>query len=1390
MMEGHLPPLKGVSATWLRTSFTSWVVDIIFPILCGVGLFLLILPCLKSDPSSPPARQKGNVRKSQVQRRGKSRSRKKSTTLKACREFLQEAEEARGLLSLLQSHQGKPPDQDRAPHLLYQDFLGEQHEPALARVHQPHERDASPAIFTSPASPAPLPSASCLSQEPHELHSDLQRIPAGPVPESTPPAAKTFVFLSSLHGRSQQEHVSHRPQETSFWGDPTCRQLEADGSLFVSSDVRKLLEILISKRVEQMWKAKEDGSLLKEMHPGHCLNSLGNLLRSPRDKQATTISQPLCGLKNKPVQPLHPQQLSYPKVFGDHLEQEYSQLFWGLPSLHSESLVANAYVSRKPLKFKIPSVKFNISSSSPVQIQSLPQHLAQPHKLETPHHVPCFPTKQPISSPSEVRTCKTACPTSQQRARSIIPTYNEQMEWPFQKPEKARRAILSRCQKSQELTGQPTLNHPQGNQEDTTSCCTFQEKTGSILSTENQQIEWPLQKQQEQRRTLVSHFPNPQEVTGQPTPKLPQGSQASHTYKASSTVPGYSISSKLREPPKQQSQVRYFKDKCQDGPPYRAQASWKVIQPQEQFLQTCQCQAKDRHQHCQTCQSSVFTGIGNNEEQIMGSMRSRRIFGKGSIRFKLDKPIKNVGQDRKCSKDIVWSPGSTSMKFLESKKSESSLTTSGKGDCENYVTKSSNKKHLEKNLKAHLGRKLGQIQEGKIPVKVRRSLFAVNCAAPKFDTHPKPRNCTTSKGQRSFTDTTRELSFLDPHIRLMLETHIIRFRVRQKWGLHLQALEPRNLNLGAVQSSALTQSAFSTSAVRESGAKLRAKAADFLRELPWKGQREKVMTKKPVPTLEKCPLSPSPTHKEVQRALKATPCGSNRKSSVAPLTGQPGRLPAQPLTYNLPGRNWQSRTVHGAGKDCLELSSRQAMTKYEPWEDRGDLGSPDPCCSTRTFMINAGSQSPREKKTKEAGEAKEKVSTWEVSVGTSVAAKSHINVSLKSLESLGMKKTPSPCENSTDQHPGEPRQKRRITKELELKVEVESENQPQDTTTNIIQQDIPPVLLSDTDVPTSRGPLSISQSVSTSDISAAFQEPYDPLSRKRSSQGQQEPRIPKMKDPHKSVIKTFDSPNRREVCKRPKPGEKERIAGQKILPAHGRSHPAQDRETGDTLGIKSSPLLPKKGQVPPENHVKKMVCLSPNKKGKGWGDYLQKVKPSSAISQSKGTVISRYFVEKKEQEARAIMTFVAKILADKLRLHYGRGSLELSWAREDAQTLVGRRSPGRKSPLYLEERRVVTEVDFGHQVNPKDQRHLISNRCVRDRDSNWDSPPRKPVSLGSPCQVRPSVAGASGHLHHYPTERDLEKCVSSCQPGHDSHTFYGAKTFLLQRCQFVQRKVV
>ena len=55
--------LKSIIATLLRSSSTSWLTDIILAFLCGLGLFLLLLPCLQSNPYLPPSRKHRNIRK-------------------------------------------------------------------------------------------------------------------------------------------------------------------------------------------------------------------------------------------------------------------------------------------------------------------------------------------------------------------------------------------------------------------------------------------------------------------------------------------------------------------------------------------------------------------------------------------------------------------------------------------------------------------------------------------------------------------------------------------------------------------------------------------------------------------------------------------------------------------------------------------------------------------------------------------------------------------------------------------------------------------------------------------------------------------------------------------------------------------------------------------------------------------------------------------------------------------------------------------------------------------------------------------------------------------------------------------------------------------------------
>nr|XP_044635385.1 uncharacterized protein LOC123289459 [Equus asinus] len=82
-METPILDLKSIVATWLSSSSASWVIGTILRILYGLGLFLLFFPCPKRNLPSQLTYKRGNVRKRQVEPRGRSsRSRKKRGALK------------------------------------------------------------------------------------------------------------------------------------------------------------------------------------------------------------------------------------------------------------------------------------------------------------------------------------------------------------------------------------------------------------------------------------------------------------------------------------------------------------------------------------------------------------------------------------------------------------------------------------------------------------------------------------------------------------------------------------------------------------------------------------------------------------------------------------------------------------------------------------------------------------------------------------------------------------------------------------------------------------------------------------------------------------------------------------------------------------------------------------------------------------------------------------------------------------------------------------------------------------------------------------------------------------------------------------------------------------
>jgi hypothetical protein len=92
----------------------------------------------------------------------------------------------------------------------------------------------------------------------------------------------------------------------------------------------------------------------------------------------------------------------------------------------------------------------------------------------------------------------------------------------------------------------------------------------------------------------------------------------------------------------------------------------------------------------------------------------------------------------------------------------------------------------------------------------------------------KPIHKAPSEGQPSRVNTSQELSFLDPKSHQVLETGMIRYRVRHRWDPHLQVLESMNVNLSEAPASPFPQPA-----IPSSGDYV-AKVANFLEELPQK----------------------------------------------------------------------------------------------------------------------------------------------------------------------------------------------------------------------------------------------------------------------------------------------------------------------------------------------------------------------------------------------------------------------------------------------------------------------------------------------------------------------------------------------------------------------------
>ncbi|KAM7320879.1 hypothetical protein ACRRTK_020132 [Alexandromys fortis] len=213
---------------------------------------------------------------------------------------------------------------------------------------------------------SPLLHLGSLSPPPAE-NTTIKRVPG---------SCQNLVHSNLSHGESLQEDLSLTIQEASSWTGPTYRQIEAGEPSFINPDIQQMLEVQIRKRVEvKVWKGQ------RKERSDHALGCMNHMPQSWSRKQATTASHPFWSRNCQSEQFTGHQQFFNRAVLANELKDKRSQVFWNLPFLHNESLVATVNMAGSPLDS--PSILSNgLSTYIPVEVRAnIPPQLFPPKSL-------------------------------------------------------------------------------------------------------------------------------------------------------------------------------------------------------------------------------------------------------------------------------------------------------------------------------------------------------------------------------------------------------------------------------------------------------------------------------------------------------------------------------------------------------------------------------------------------------------------------------------------------------------------------------------------------------------------------------------------------------------------------------------------------------------------------------------------------------------------------------------------------------------------------------------------------------------------------------------------------------------------------------------------------
>ncbi|KAK7809906.1 hypothetical protein U0070_000773 [Myodes glareolus] len=139
------------------------------------------------------------------------------------------------------------------------------------------------------------------------------------------------------------------------------------------------------------------------------------------------------------------QLLSDLKVLEDLIQRKCSQIFWGMSSVLSESVVASAWVSKRSSSAGSKTVRFSdacdhfpalpmargppqISQTQPLPHQPVTPSLTGVKEAQTLGGLPSSPPNRALSS-SRSRVCVKDCSTSETKIQVSLPTENQDLKW-------------------------------------------------------------------------------------------------------------------------------------------------------------------------------------------------------------------------------------------------------------------------------------------------------------------------------------------------------------------------------------------------------------------------------------------------------------------------------------------------------------------------------------------------------------------------------------------------------------------------------------------------------------------------------------------------------------------------------------------------------------------------------------------------------------------------------------------------------------------------------------------------------------------------------------------------------------------------------------------------